>query len=118
MCWVMTSTKLAVVQWLSRVGGSPRTATRSTPPFLGMLCAQAEVEAAGEGDGPREEEDQAGGPPPRPADTGERSERLRAVRVSRAWRHLVKGAGRTLGRSGPRRRLRVDIQCGGSHRSE
>src|SRR5713101_7587714 len=36
MCWVMTSTKFAVVQWASSVGGSPSTATFSTPPFLGV----------------------------------------------------------------------------------
>src|SRR5258706_7872465 len=40
MCWVMTSTKFAVVQWASSVGGSPSTATFSTPPFLGV-CARA-----------------------------------------------------------------------------
>src|SRR6266850_2616288 len=40
MCWVMTSTKFAVVQWESSVGGSPSTATFSTPPFLGV-CAPA-----------------------------------------------------------------------------
>src|SRR5262245_49081857 len=40
MCWVMTSTKFAVVQWESSVGGSPRTATLSTPPFFGV-CAWA-----------------------------------------------------------------------------
>src|SRR6266850_154176 len=40
MCWVMTSTKFAVVQWESSVGGSPSTATFSTPPFLGV-CARA-----------------------------------------------------------------------------
>ena len=40
MCWVMISTKFAVVQWASSVGGSPSTATFSTPPFLGV-CAWA-----------------------------------------------------------------------------
>src|SRR5260370_64624 len=40
MCWVMISTKFAVVQWESSVGGSPSTATFSTPPFLGV-CARA-----------------------------------------------------------------------------
>src|SRR6266508_1178194 len=34
MCWVITSTKLAVVQCESSVGGSPRTAARMTPPFF------------------------------------------------------------------------------------
>ena len=36
MCCVMTSTKFAVVQWESSVGGSPRTATRRIPPRLGV----------------------------------------------------------------------------------
>src|SRR5713226_1710059 len=40
MCWVMISTKFAVVQWESSVGGSPSTATFSTPPLLGV-CARA-----------------------------------------------------------------------------
>src|SRR5215470_17278234 len=40
MCWVMISTKFAVVQCASSVGGSPSTATFSTPPFLGV-CAWA-----------------------------------------------------------------------------
>src|SRR3989304_10635718 len=39
MCWVITSTKLAVVQCESSVGGSPRTATRITPPFFGTWAS-------------------------------------------------------------------------------
>jgi len=40
MCWVMTSTKFAVVQWESSVGGS-RDGDLEHPPFFGV-CAGLE----------------------------------------------------------------------------